>query len=283
MRPTVGPARLCSYETTGTTIPVHFHAMAELTLVRSGSGTMQIAGREHAMAPGLLSYAGPNVLHGISTEQPVGKSVCMFDMGLVEPLLSGDPVADRLNAVGSEIPAAVQLDASTAAAVGELFDTILAERHHPTRLGGGVMAATLIMQALVSFLRHADTAAPDIDVDEGAHHDELTRVLAHLQEHFTRPINRATVARTLGMRPAAVSEAFTGTGSTFTGFLQHLRVGHAVELLQSTDLTAADIGQLSGFGTYRTFARAFAAACHTSPQAYRDRHHLDTAERQVAS
>lgn len=286
VRPTTGPGRLCAYDTTVTTVPIHFHSMAELTLVRGGSGTVRIAGRQHAVEPGVLAFAPPNALHGHSPAevagtdrdaQPVTKSVCMFDMGLVEPLLVGDPIAGQLNAVGSNVTAAVRLDPGEAAAAGQLFDTILAECEHTTRLGGGVMAASLILQVLVTFLRHATAATGDDHGDElGAPDDELTRVLSYLQEHFTRPINRATVARALGMRPESVSRVFSQTGgTTFSNFLQHLRVGHAVELLQGTTLSATEIGRLSGFDSYRTFARAFTATFSMSPSAYRGEQQSD--------
>lgn len=288
VRPTAGPGRLCAYHTTVTAIPIHFHPMAELTLIRGGSGTVRIAGRQHSVGPGVLAFAPPNVLHGHRGEQPVDKSVCMFDMGLVDPLLVGDPVGAQLNAVGSDLPAAVRLDPDTAAAVGRLFDTILVERERAAELGGGVMTASLILQVLVTFLRQAAAAGTtaggenDSGPELGTPDDELTRVLNYLQEHFTRPINRATVARALGMRPEAVSRVFSQTqGTTFSNFLQHLRVGHAVELLQGTTLSATDIGRLSGFDSYRTFARAFTATFNLSPGAYRAEQRSDDAQRPV--
>src|SRR5699024_2067171 len=144
-------------------------------------------------------------------------------------------------------------------------------------LGGAVMAASIILQVLVTFLRRATLTGGDDGADQlGEPDDELTRVLSYVQEHFTRPINRATVARALGMRPESVSRVFSQTGGeNFSAFLQHLRVGHAVELLQGTKLSATDIGRLSGFESYRTFARAFRAAFAMSPGAYRDQFSQD--------
>ena len=274
VRLSVRPDRLCAYDTTVTVIPIHFHSMAELSLVRAGTGTVRIAGRQYPAETGVLALARPNILHGHHGDQPTRKSVCMFDMGLVEPLLTGDPMAGQLSTVGDRCPAVVRLDPTSLATVEGLFDTLLSEREQTTRLGGGVMASSLILQLLVIFLRHATSTRDGGHLDElGTLDDELARVLAYLQEHFTQPINRATVARALGMRPEAVSLAFSqGTGTTFSNFLQHLRVGHAVELLQGTTLNATDIGRFSGFDSYRTFARAFTATFGLSPTAYRAEH-----------
>jgi len=272
VRPAGGPGRLCAYHTTVGAVPIHFHAMAELTLVRAGDGHLRVAGRQYRTAPGLVAFAPPNVLHGLDGEHRLARTVCMFDMGLVEPLLTGDPAAARLNEVGYRLPPAVRLEPDEADVVGRLFDTLVLEREDTSRLGGGVMAASIILQVLVTFLRRATLVGGDDGGDQlGVPDDELTRVLGYVQEHFTRPINRATVARALGMRPEAVSRVFSQSGGeTFSAFLQHLRVGHAADLLQGTSLNAADIGRLSGFETYRTFARAFTATFSMSPSAYRD-------------
>jgi len=268
---------VCAYDTAVTVVPIHFHAMAELTLIHEGEGSVRIAGRQYPVAAGLLAFAPPNVLHGHFGEQPVRKTVCMFDMALVERALGGDPVRGHLNTIGNTLPAVVRLDSEDASTVGTLFDEIRDECDRPTPLGGGVLMAALIVQVLVTFLRRTTTGAGDgSTADLGEPDDELTRVLSYVQEHFTRPINRATVARALGMRPESVSRVFSQTGGeNFSAFLQHLRVGHAVELLQGTKLSATDIGRLSGFESYRTFARAFRAAFAMSPGAYRDQFSQD--------
>src|SRR5690606_18668165 len=101
--------------------------------------------------------------------------------------------------------------------------------------------------------------------------DDFERVVAHLHEHFTEPITRRSVARSLGMRPEYVSRAFgrVNGGESFAGYLTSLRLGHAAELLQSTILSANEIARLSGFHSYRTFARAFRSRHGLSPSAFR--------------
>lgn len=272
VRPTRHPGRFYAYNTVVTTTAVHFHAMAEITLVRAGDGATRIAGRQYHLAPNTLSLALPNVPHHQETDGAITKQVCMFDMALVEPLLARDQASGQLRLVGERYPAAVQLSESEGDEVAGLFDALRAEHSNPSQLGSGILVGGLLSQLLVRFLRSA-TAPGDAQEAEppSAPSDDFDRVVAHVHEYFTTPINRATVAKALGMRPEAVSRAFShaAAGGSFSAYLNGLRLGHATELLQSTNLSATEVAHLSGFDSYRTFARSFHARYGQSPSAFR--------------
>lgn len=265
--------RFCAYQGNLGTIPMHFHTMAEITLIRkvSGTGSLRVAGRHYPAASGLLAFVPSNVLHGQTGDTPLIKDVCMFDMGLVAPLLAKEPAQTELTQVCSRYPAAVQLTPEQTARVAGLFEELIAEAGTSTWLGSGTLAAAIIAHLLILFLREAALRRePAAETDASTPDLELARVLGYVQEHFTEPINRSTVARALGMRPETVSRLFKqSSGETFSAFVQHLRLGHAVELLEGTALSAAEIGQLSGFDSYRTFSRTFRNVYGKSPGAFR--------------
>src|SRR5690606_18534317 len=156
--------------------------------------------------------------------------------------------------------------------VAATFSALLAERES-LQVGGGAVACALITQLLVHFLRSATDPVRDELASQPASAsppDDYARVLAHLWEHFTEPVNRASVARACGVRPEAVSRMFQqATGESFTTNLSKLRLGHALELMQSTSLSLAEIATRSGFDSYRTFARTFVPHHGQSPTSYR--------------
>jgi len=273
VRPRGRVERLCAYRARPTITSVHFHTMAELTLVLEGSGDLRIGGRRYPIRPGLFALAPSNVLHGQHSPGPISKLVCMFDPGLVGTALAGDPFNGQLRLVGRQLPHAAELDPAGLRAVIDGFDELLDEHAHPERPGSATMVATLLAQLLTRFLRavlSGQVSGRQPAADEDGPEEDLVRVLDYVQEHFTEPINRATVAQALGMRPEAISRLFRrGAGESFSSLLQRLRLGHAVELFESTALGPAEIRQLCGFDSYRTFARVFRSAVGVSPKEYR--------------
>lgn len=272
IRPRGRIERVCAYRATTTIAPVHFHTMAELTLVLEGTGDLRIGGRRYPMRPGMLALAPSNVLHGQHSTPPTSKLVCMFDPGLVDATLAADPFTAQWRFVGERFAHAVDTGRAFKDVLSS-FETLLDEHAHPDSPGGATMAATLLAQLLTHFLRAAVTrqlTGRRADAEDGRHAD-LMRVVDYVQQHFTEPINRASVAHALRMRPESISRLFQrGAGESFTSLLQRLRVGHAAELFESTSLSAADVRELSGFDSYRTFARVFRSTFGLSPTAYRD-------------
>ena len=168
--------RFCAYQGNLGTIPMHFHTMAEITLIRkvSGTGSLRVAGRHYPAASGLLAFVPSNVLHGQTGDTPLIKDVCMFDMGLVAPLLAKEPAQTELTQACSRYPAAVQLTPEQMARVAGLFEELIAEAGTSTRLGSGTLAAAIIAHLLILFLREAalrrepvaetEVSTPDLDL-----------------------------------------------------------------------------------------------------------------------
>lgn len=271
VRPSGHPERYCAYHSVIGATEVHFHSVAELTLVLHGTGTGRIGGQQFPLQRGTLSLALPNVPHNQDSDQ-IGKYVCMFDMGLVEPLLARDPIIGHVRAIGIRCPAVQLSPADAVEDFTALFRQLLAEYASPLQPGTGAVVGALLTQLLVGFVRSATSSrhGPPL-TPEHAPHGELAKILRYVQDHFTEPINRSAVAKALKLRPETVSRVFSQRcGESFSSYLGGLRIGHALELLQSTDLSAVEISRLSGFDSYRTFARALRARYGRSPSDLRD-------------
>ena len=57
-------------------------------------------------------------------------------------------------------------------------------------------------------------------------------------------------------------------------YIRGVRVARAMDLLASTNMTIEQISEKTGFGSVRTFRRAFAQVMGMQPNAYRQRHAL---------
>lgn len=78
------------------------------------------------------------------------------------------------------------------------------------------------------------------------------------------------LATILGMSRERLSRDFTAAyGVPLSAYLKRRQVRHAQRLLAGSDLSTTRIGYLCGFGTRRTFYRAFRRSTGLSPDQYR--------------
>lgn len=226
--------------------------MAELSFVSTGEGEIRIMGQRYPVTLGSFAYVPPGMPHKFIGDMVVVG--CMFDMDLVRPLLLPSPLRDYLSSIGRRFPAAVDLEPADRAVIENGFRSVLAEHANRSALGSGVAVAASITSLLVAFIRAAcaGSQAPDAPDEQAGTFQAL---VSHLHEHYTEFIDRASVARSLHIRPETVSRLFQAHGTSFSQYLTQLRVAHAQELLRSTQLNAAEVARMSGFSSYATFAR----------------------------
>ncbi len=124
-------------------------------------------------------------------------------------------------------------------------------------------------QALLPYAK-AEPAAPG--------HELAAGLRAWLATHAGRHISLAEAARQAGMHPQSFARFFRReTGHSLVGYLSHLRVDRACELLGATDQAVTDIALQVGFGSLAQFNRTFAKLRRMSPSAYRRRQQLGRA------
>ncbi len=103
------------------------------------------------------------------------------------------------------------------------------------------------------------------------HEDRRLQVaLAHLQQHYTRPLALAELAAVAGASPATLKRLFhDGMKTTFSALLASLRIGHACHLLLTTERSIAFIATASGFPSVSQFYRKFIELKALPPAQYR--------------
>lgn len=100
--------------------------------------------------------------------------------------------------------------------------------------------------------------------------ERLQRVIEHLNAHFREPMPMGDIYALAGMSQSTFSRSFSRvTGSTFTEYVNRLRVHRACELLMETDRYVAEIGFEVGFHNLANFNRRFAELKGMTPTAFR--------------
>lgn len=98
----------------------------------------------------------------------------------------------------------------------------------------------------------------------------MQRLIEFMTGHYRDPLSLEETARFLGVGKYRLSRIFTHVlHISFTDYLNRLRVEYAVNLIRSTDRTITDIAMDAGFGSIRTFHRAFQKVYHRQPNSLR--------------
>lgn len=98
----------------------------------------------------------------------------------------------------------------------------------------------------------------------------LRRVREYLEAHLSEQLSLTKAARIAGMNKTYFSQFFhEKTGMCFKQWVNSVRVEHAKRLMQSTNSSISNIAFNAGFGTLRTFERAFKRHTSQTPSDYK--------------
>ena len=98
----------------------------------------------------------------------------------------------------------------------------------------------------------------------------ISEAVRYLDERYADSVRIDALAKRLCLSPDRLTELFTASmGRTPRDYLRYVRVERAKALLDTTDLTAAEIGLRVGFADAAHFSRSFRAATGQTPSGYR--------------
>ena len=98
------------------------------------------------------------------------------------------------------------------------------------------------------------------------------RTVSYIAEHYTEEdLTLTKVAHDLFVSPFALSRIFSGTfHMNFNKYLNITRLEYVRYLLEYTDQSITEAYENAGFGSQRTFNRAFREHFHMTPKEYRE-------------
>lgn len=234
--------------------PQHIHEVLELVFLHRGSATAICGSRRYRLAAGDVFISFPNQPHGYEESREVTCDVFIVPVAYLPHWRS------QLTGCLPENPV-LQRGSWEKTGIGQLLALMRPERQQLTdavKQGYAMVIAGKLMPLLHLTPREA-----------GAD-NTLQRLLEYLSEHYREPLTRKDLAQSAGYNESYISHIFAAQlGTTLTDYLTSLRLRDARELLAETDLTVSRISLMLGFGSIRSFNRAFAAHTGCSPTAYR--------------
>lgn len=95
------------------------------------------------------------------------------------------------------------------------------------------------------------------------------KILLYIQQNYTKPVTLLDLSEYFGVSKQYVARIFKKhTGLTVTGYINRLKMEHALEMLQYSNLNIGEIADYLGYGSASYFCRLFKRQYLTSPSEY---------------
>lgn len=230
---------------------VHIHATMEIVIVNKGTLTMTADGIEYDIPEGHGLFIPPFSPHTFHSKEPNLCHVLAFSEVLV-------PYFFDFVKKNTPTTHLFKLSASS----HELSERLLPDRSNS--------ADYITAEAVLAPLCHDIYLSCNFEPRKVFFGDTFSKVIDYIEAHYTEDIDLDSVARAVGTHPVTVSKIFSKhTGVGFHYYLQYQRCSHAAYLLKNRNMSISEIAYDSGFGSIRSFNRAFMFIYNTAPTKYR--------------
>ena len=235
------------------TCPKHINAELEVVIAEGGTVTVYSEGKSYVLEDGEVTVILPYRLHSFATEPDTASRVYMFPFSLSQEL------HDEYNCRGfTEKPFRLSRAA----------DVYLKEALSSYDESSGTSKVKSIFYTFISeFLKDNEPI-----VTETHSPNSVRRITEYIYDNLTEPLTPNGTAAALGITRRALGEVLNQyTGMTFAAFLRNLRIEKAMRMLARGELNVTETAYACGFGTLRSFNRAFLDALGCTPSDYRRR------------
>ena len=231
----------------------HFHSHIELYLIKSGSIEIIINDQKKLLRAGEISVALSYDAHSYRT---VDKSEAIYLIIPTEYFSEFLPMFSQKRLASPFIS-----DESIYKTVLQAMEGIISGGNEITQRG----YVYSILGAIFDKMTVHEEETPSGDTFS-------PKILIYLSNNFRDEISLESVAKEFGFNPSYLSRRFHETfGISFVKYLNMLRLREAVILLQSGKMSVTECAYESGFGSMRSFYRAFHDEFGCTPKEYFDK------------
>ena len=250
-------------------IPVHWHDEFEIIYVRSGFLTVSISGESYIGKTGEAFVVSPGNLHLMGSQSgtvdyytflfPLKyisfRTDDMLDEKLLEPLNSGHlMICPRVK--------------DTAKELCEQLIEIYEAKNDESESKITTQVRTKII--LLQFILHMWENGFIIENDKSGRNTVEKEMISYIQQSFTGEISLKEFGEQFHLSEKYVSQYFKEHFHiTFSKYVTYLRLEHAKQLLQNSDIPVTEVAMLSGYQNVSYFIRSFKKTYGVSPLKYR--------------
>lgn len=227
----------------------HWHEETEIVFCQSGSASVFIENNEMSISCGESVFISGEQIHKIESFEGAIVITILIDGTLASSVTDLTPKNEKLTQ-NHDIVA--------------YYDTVKAEQLLKRDFYSSVIRAETI-RLLANILRLEPLEKNERSVM--TKYDHYKQILSELQRDFAY-INFEEACRRFSYSPSHFSRLIvTLTGTSFTNYMNLLRISHAIELLNSDNPPlVTEVSRICGFSSIRNFNRCFKSLTGYSPK-----------------
>lgn len=250
-------------------IPVHWHDEFEIIYVRSGFLAVSISGESYIGKTGDAFVVSPGNLHLMGSQTgtvdyytflfPLKyisfRTDDMLDEKLLEPLNSGHlMICPRVNDTAKEL-------------CEQLIEIYEAKNDESeSKITTQVRTKIILLQFILEMWKKGFV----IENDTSGRNTVEKEMVSYIQQNFTGKISLREFGEQFHLSEKYISRYFKEHFHiTLSQYVTYLRLEHAKQLLQDTDIPVTDVAMQSGYQNVSYFIRSFQKAYAVSPLKYR--------------
>ena len=250
-------------------IPVHWHDEFEIIYVRSGFLTVSISGESYIGKTGEAFVVSPGNLHLMGSQTgtvdyytflfPLKyisfRTDDMLDEKLLEPLNSGHlMICPRVKDTAKEL-------------CEQLIEIYEAKKDESeSKITTQVRTKIILLQFILEMWKKGFV----IENDTSGRNTVEKEMVSYIQQNFTGKISLREFGGQFHLSEKYISRYFKEHFHiTLSQYVTYLRLEHAKQLLQDTDIPVTDVAMQSGYQNVSYFIRSFQKAYAVSPLKYR--------------
>ena len=250
-------------------IPVHWHDEFEIIYVRSGFLAVSISGESYIGKTGEAFVVSPGNLHLMGSQTgtvdyytflfPLKyisfRTDDMLDEKLLEPLNSGHlMICPRVKDTAKEL-------------CEQLVDIYMAKKDESeSKITTQVRTKIILLQFILEMWKKGFV----IENDTSGRNTVEKEMVSYIQQNFTGKISLREFGEQFHLSEKYISRYFKEHFHiTLSQYVTYLRLEHAKQLLQDTDIPVTDVAMQSGYQNVSYFIRSFQKAYAVSPLKYR--------------
>lgn len=230
---------------------MHFHNDIEIVYMRRGSCDAYIDGEKFQLAEGDGLVVFPNRIHDYRNGNNDMADVLIVDPG---------SLGEYANILSDKLPV-IPYIANVRGNISDMFDAVYnATGEFADSVRYGYCVAILGM--LFEKMSFRDIGKNDLKT--------VQEILDYCMSHYNEPVTVSSAAEALGLSESYVSHVFNDKlNISFRSYINSMRITRAIQLIDEGKMSNTEIAFETGFGTVRTFNRAFAAHMGCTPSDYK--------------
>ena len=250
-------------------IPVHWHDELEIIYVKSGFLTVNISGENYIGKPGDAFVVSPGNLHFMGSQTgtvdyftflfPLKyiafRTDDMLDDKLIEPLNSGHLM------ISPEIKDTVKEQCEQLARVyaAEIDES-------ESKITGQIRKKIILLQ----FIHELWKKGFIVENDTTGRNTVEKEMISYIQQNYTGKILLREFGEQFHLSEKYISRYFKEHFHiTLSQYVTYLRLEHAKQMLQETDISVTEVAMQSGYQNISYFIRSFKKTYGVSPLKYR--------------